>query len=250
MSLFDFLFAPSTDNAKPEPWQFKHWQVLVIRSHRRKTLSLELKPHQPITVRVNKRTSKKEIEKILQEKSPWLQKNLHKLNLLPATVPTELKDGDKIYFLGKKLSIRRSVTTLKSIFLVLADDHIELLLPPEMFREQLDSEVVHQVLRQFYIREAKKYLPQFVARVSQRTGLSPKKLRIGFMKTRWGSCSTHGRISLNSKIMAAPNWVIESVIIHELCHLRHMNHSKEYWDLAESLCANHQAADQWLHQRL
>ena len=142
------------------------------------------------------------------------------------------------------------MTPLKSAFLVRTESHINFLMPQEMLQEPLTPKMVHQILRQFYLREARKYLPLLLKEIAQQTGLQPKKLRVGYMSSRWGSCSSKGTISLNSKIMAAPSWVIESVIVHELCHLRHMNHSKEYWKLANSLFPRHQEADQWLHDHL
>ncbi len=250
MSLFDFFRPRPSDSAKSELWQFKHWQVQVIRSQRRKTLSLELKPDHPIIVRTNKSTRRKEIEKILLQKQSWLEKNLDKLSRLPKLKPPKLRSDDKIYFLGKKWPIRRSVTTLKSAFLVLAEDHLKLLLPAEMMKEDLSPTMVHQILRQFYLREGKKYLPVMLNTVAERTQLAPQRLRIGYMNSRWGSCSSKRAISLNAKIMAAPSWVIESVIVHELCHLKHMNHSKEYWKLANAHFAKHDEADRWLHEHL
>lgn len=250
MSLFDLFQSLATDNANAELWQFMHWQVRVIRSQRRRTLSLELKPHQPITVRANKRTSKREIERVLTKKLSWLEKNLAHLNQLPRVQSLGLKQGEQIFFLGRGLSLQRSITTLKSCFLIVEGQGAKLLLPLSKHQDNLDPQEVRLILRQFYLREAKKYLPQRIQEISQRVGLFPKKLRIGYMNSRWGSCSSQGNISINSKIMAAPDWVIESVIVHELCHLKHMNHSREYWKLANQHFSKHAEADQWLHDHL
>ena len=73
-----------------------------------------------------------------------------------------------------------------------------------------------------------------------------KNIRITSAKTRWGSCSTKGTISFSYKLVAAPEPTINYVIAHEIAHLVHMNHSKNFWQLVEQLCPNYKQHQKWL----
>jgi predicted metal-dependent hydrolase len=81
----------------------------------------------------------------------------------------------------------------------------------------------------FYKQRAKAYLPPLVEKLSEQTGLLPAKVGVRKAKTRWGSCSAKNSISLSSYLMKLPPELIEYVIIHELAHIKHKNHSGAFW---------------------
>jgi predicted metal-dependent hydrolase len=74
-------------------------------------------------------------------------------------------------------------------------------------------------------------------------GLQPKRIAIRLQKTRWGSCSASGTISLNAAVLLRPAAEMRYVIIHELCHLKHMNHSQRYWQLVESFVPDYRSIE-------
>jgi len=90
------------------------------------------------------------------------------------------------------------------------------------------------LLRQWIKQHARALLQPRLQRLSKQTGLPYARLRIGLQKTRWGSCSGKGTISLNAGLVFMPEVLVDYIIIHELCHTHHMNHSPAYWALVES----------------
>ena len=87
--------------------------------------------------------------------------------------------------------------------------------------------------------EAENYLPAKLAQLSAQSGLKYNKVRIKHNVSNWGSCSSKKNINLNLNIMRLPKELQDYVMLHELCHLRHMNHGPEFHALLESLCPGH-----------
>src|SRR5947209_4978659 len=72
------------------------------------------------------------------------------------------------------------------------------------------------------------------------------RIRIGDPRSRWGSCSTRGTLSFSWRLVMAPSWVADYVVVHELCHLRQMNHSRRFWQLVDEAYPSRRAAQAWL----
>ena len=98
-------------------------------------------------------------------------------------------------------------------------------------------------------RLAKVELPKATLRLAKRHGFTPGRVSIRNQKTRWGSCSSTGAISLNWRLLQVPVFVRDYVILHELVHLDHLDHSTRFWERLAKACPNHKAAEAWLKLR-
>lgn len=103
-------------------------------------------------------------------------------------------------------------------------------------------------LEKRYIQAARDYFPKRAAYFLPLTGGSFTRITIRDQKTRWGSCSAKGTLSFNWRLMLAPPAVLDYVVVHELCHLTHMNHSKAFWALVESVCPDYRTHRKWLKE--
>ncbi|MEA3442918.1 MAG: M48 family metallopeptidase, partial [Chloroflexota bacterium] len=108
------------------------------------------------------------------------------------------------------------------------------------------SSRLNLVLEQWYRMQAAKLINERVDKLSARLGLTYNRIIIRGQKTRWGSCSHKGNLSFNWKLIMAPEPVIDYVIIHELTHLKEMNHTKRFWELVAEYCPRWCEHKKWL----
>src|SRR5215831_9774215 len=95
---------------------------------------------------------------------------------------------------------------------------------------------------------AKRELPLRLLELAAALGLTVSKVSVRNQRWRWGSCSPNGHICLNWRLMGMPPWVRDYVMIHELMHLRRMDHSKTFWKLVAQACPDYESARRWLRQ--
>lgn len=110
-----------------------------------------------------------------------------------------------------------------------------------------DSDAV-ALLQEWLKERARATLPKLLAKYAQNTGLNYRRCSIRLQKTRWGSCSSRGTISLNARILLLTPSLAEYLFIHELCHTRHMNHSAAFWRLVSSYLPDYRQRDQAVNQ--
>jgi predicted metal-dependent hydrolase len=96
---------------------------------------------------------------------------------------------------------------------------------------------------------ATRELPARCLELAQRHGLSPSAVSVRNQRTRWGSCSSRGRIALNWRLVQTPPFVSDYVVLHELAHLTHQNHSRAFWREVERLCPEWRDAERWIKRR-
>ena len=108
------------------------------------------------------------------------------------------------------------------------------------------TDAQRNALTQRYIVAAKEYFPKRAAYFRQFTGGTYNRITIRDQKTRWGSCSARGTLSFNWRLMLAPPAVLDYVVVHELCHLTHMDHSPAFWQAVEAVCPDYRTHRKWL----
>lgn len=153
----------------------------------------------------------------------------------------KLENGDALYYLGEKrtLTVIREPRCRAKVKCVM--DRLLLWIPYEA-----DYEWKREQLEKWYRKEA---LAVFTEKADVYAGclkVSFNKIRIKDQKSRWGSCSSKGNLNFNWRILMAPEPVCDYVIIHELCHLIHMNHSADFWKQVESICPQYKQYKNWL----
>ncbi|MBN1689770.1 MAG: M48 family metallopeptidase [Dehalococcoidia bacterium] len=210
------------------------------QSQRARGIRLEIRSETGLTVVVPGRYTQRQVLDILRQKSRWI------LRHLPSDAPLQLPlftpepgQGDKLYFMGRQIEI--NVSTAKSAVSSAVLDGNKLLISAGSRNGAIPA-----ILERWYRQQATTVFAQKAAGFQEAMGLHYNSILIRGQKTRWGSCSPAGNLTLNWKLLMAPEEIIDYVVIHELTHLRHMNHSKKFWDMVEQYCPNWRKYRKWL----
>ncbi len=203
--------------------QHKEINYTLRYSSRAKYLRLQINGCNELEVVLPRRYKHEKVEDFILQKKEWILKHLKE------------KQIAKYYFLGEEVSV------LINYDLFLKKPHINYLNRkltasiPSGYNSFTQDDIYNVWLK----HKAKAYLPVRVKELSERTGFDYKKITIRSQKTRWGSCSTSGRLSFNYRLLRFRKEVIDYIIIHELCHLKEMNHSKKFWKIVEGFCPSY-----------
>lgn len=109
-----------------------------------------------------------------------------------------------------------------------------------------EKELEFYANEKFYRKEAINRITKCMEKMIALTGLKPSEYRLFNFKTAWGNCSSKGKIKINTKLVMYSDFAIEYVCLHELCHLKQMNHSKQFWKLVEKYIPNYKEAEKEL----
>ena len=117
-----------------------------------------------------------------------------------------------------------------------------------MFSKKPSGPVITEEGINLLTERARAIIPPRVAYYASLIGVDYNRVTIRHQKTKWGSCSGKKNLNFNCLLLLTPTEVMDSVIIHELCHLKHMNHSKEFYNEVLRVCPNYKKYDRWLKQ--
>ena len=212
------------------------------RSFKARHVRLEISRQTGLAVIVPRSYNISELPGLLKSKEPWISRTLTRFSQSrPAPPPRRLTSGDTVPYLGRELELIEQEDH-HSCDVVLAGNKLAIRL--DLFHDGL----LEPALEQWYRTEAARLITEKADRLSSRMSIGYKRIGIRGQKTRWGSCSRKKNLSFNWKLIMAPEPVMEYVIIHELLHLKEMNHSKKFWELVASYCPGWREHKKWLKQ--
>jgi predicted metal-dependent hydrolase len=199
---------------------------------RRRSISLVVSPHKGVIVRAPYRTSIRSIEKFVEEKSVWIRKHLNNYSTLTRlNHPVIYSGGERLFFMGKEHYLK--LTESPEPFIKRYDNIIEI-----GIKDTGNHARIRAMLDRYYRQMADDYLKSRFVQIIERyagMGFFPTGFIVKPLKSRWGSCSSHGRITISSELIKLDPVYSDYVIIHEICHLKHHNHGKEFYSLLESM---------------
>lgn len=192
----------------------------IVWSGRSTRIRIAVYPNGDVVVRCPRHVKKAEVEAFVAKNREWIRKSVASMKNQPSRLVV-LADGALIPLFGREY---------KAIVDGRGNGKVEGK-RIHFSSVELESRPAQSVLFEFYEEKLKSYLLEKISEKEKLTGLSAKSYRIKNFKSRWGSCSPEGVISFNLKLAAFPKEVVDYVIVHELCHLRHRSHSRRFWNL-------------------
>jgi len=203
---------------------------IPYRLHRadRKRLRIVVSPKLTVDVHAPRTANDEKVHLAVQKKAPWIARKLDKLETYhPLPRPKRYVSGETLVYLGRQYRLK-----------VVKDSKQQAKLLGRFLRvwieDKNNTQSVKKAVDQWYRKRARETLGRYLEKcytVASRHGVPESLLVIRAMRTRWGSCSNSGRITLNVNLVQVPVHCIEYVIMHELCHLKHNNHSKTFYSL-------------------
>lgn len=189
-----------------------------------------------VVVSAPPRASRTKIAEFVQQSQDWINHQLTKL----ATRKEFGESDTTLMIFGRKYQKRVELTKEQSIGIIIVEDTIHI--NPIEFT---DTSVSKEITR-FLKSTAERYILPRTKQLAETMGISYRLITLRQQKTRWGSCSRDGNLNFNWRLVHCPPEVIDYVIIHELAHRRHMNHSDRFWQEVAKFDPAHREHRGWL----
>jgi len=201
-----------------------------LKRSQRRTIGLSI-DHRGLRIGAPLRARQGDIESLIQQHGQWVLDKLAAWRDRPAPEKLAVIDGTIIFTLGEPLTV--AISESKRASWQFADNQLRLNISPTVDANQLLEKALREKARATFTERLAHYAPLLGV------GLPP--LRLSSARTRWGSCSHHGGIALNWRLIFMPLAIVDYVVAHELAHLKEMNHSPRFWSVVEQLCPDWKA---------
>lgn len=195
-----------------------------VQYSKRKKITIHIATNGFLTVKVPKDTPEETIISAIRQQFTWILEKLQEMKN-PREIPKEreYQNLGKFLYLGKEYDLHELIDTT------------------ELGEEELKTN-----LKKFYFSSCKKIIGERIKIYQKQLGVKPKSMEIIESKVKWGSCSSDKKVSFNYRLAMAPIDVIDYVVVHELCHLLHMNHDRSFWRRVGSIVPDYKKKEEFL----
>lgn len=214
----------------------------LLRSARR-TLAVYVRSH-GVEVRAPLHSTEQEIRRFISSSLRWIMRKLDERQQQQKEL-LHVRNGAEIFYKAKALRVQfceSAAAMHQTPDIRMGTDTLEI------HGRDLTPEKARKLLEKWLLLRARAVLPARTRALAEYLQLGDRLKEVVFRKTRskWGHCTSAGRIQYNPLIMLAPDAIIDYMICHETCHLRHLNHSASYWQLVASVCPDYRRYVAWL----
>jgi Predicted metal-dependent hydrolase len=213
---------------------------------KRKTMEIAVEPPNNIIVTAPIGTTEDEILKKVESKGSWLIQKIYSfkhMNYMP--IQREFVNGESFMYLGRNYSLQieldlesgsrvknPKVKLYRGKFIVKASNKNE--------------EDIRKAMEQWYRDRAKEVIETRVKYYQRFFNIEPTEIRIKEQKKRWGSCTSKNELLFNWRCIMAKSNALDYIVVHEMCHMYHKDHSKEFWELVASVLPDYELRKEWL----
>ena len=218
------------------------FEYTVIRRRRKRHLTLTVSSDNTVSVSVPKRISEKEIKEFVLEKIDWVkQKISHNKKTKKPYVPKQFIEGEEYLLLGQPYSL-----VIKQAPRARTQAETGILKVGVPKRTRNVKNYVQSRIIDWYKQAAFKILLKRISMYEKAIGVNITDLKIKTLKSSWAHCTRKGAVTFSWSLVMAPLNIVDYVVVHELCHLIHLNHSQRFWSKVAAIIPNYKQCKKWL----
>ncbi|MBM7692748.1 putative metal-dependent hydrolase [Peribacillus deserti] len=195
-----------------------------------------------VEVQAPKGTPDEHVLHLLEEKWDWIQQKSKEMkDRMLGPKAKVYEHGEKFLYLGNTYPIRiYQDSNIEQDRAALEGDHLHI------YVNDLEDEKIKQALKRFYYQQCKALVEKSILSNQRNFKVKPRSIRITDSKTTWGTCDSKLQLTFNWKLAMAPLEVIDYVVVHEMCHMIHLNHDRSFWRLVGKIIPDYKAREHWL----
>lgn len=214
----------------------------TLEYRKRKTMEIRVEPPDIVNVVAPLNTSEDMVIKIVKNKSPWIIQKLYELkNIEYRKIKREFVNGESFMYLGRNYSLQiidninvkmPEVKLYQGKFYITSNTREE-----NILKKAMENWYRKKTLEK--IKEKVKYYQSYFKEI-------PLNIKVKEQQKRWASCTSRNELLFNWRCVMAPSNVLDYIVVHEMCHMVHKNHSKEFWNLVSSIIPDYEDRKDWL----
>lgn len=207
----------------------------IIHKTNRKTIALVINNEGELIVKAPLNISNKEIEKVINKKRKWIQDKQYLMNCKKDLYKTcNFLEGEELLYLGMRYPVKYS-NDIKEITVIKNEFNIS---------KKISDKKAAVV--KWYKKAALIFINQRVSEYEKITGLKTKSIKITSARQRWGSCGRERNINFSWRLVMCPIEIIDYVVLHEIAHIVHPNHSKHFYNYIQKIMPDYKVYKKWL----
>jgi predicted metal-dependent hydrolase len=226
----------------------------MIHTYRGKTIRFEIKyknrtsigmtidSYGNLEVQAPKGTPDERVLQLLEENWEHIQQKLNEMqDRLHGPQKKLYEPGESFLYLGNTYPIRFCENkNIKQDYVVFEGETLHI------YVKQLEDEIIKQALKRFYYQQCKALVEKSISSYQSYFKTKPRSIRITDSKSTWGTCDSRQQLTFNWRLAMAPREVVDYVVVHEMCHMVHLNHDRSFWRLVGKIMPNYKEKENWL----
>ncbi|KPV43178.1 M48 family metallopeptidase [Alicyclobacillus ferrooxydans] len=219
----------------------------LSHSPSKKDVTIAVEWHTGVSVVAPENITHERIDTVLRGKAPWILRRLAEFEeIKPQLTHREFISGEKFPYLGRQYRLKvLTVDDASETKLTFQNGRFTATVPKSSLPSWRE-EHLRQAFRVWYIEHGTAKVQQRMKLFAPRLGLEPSKVVVKDQQARWGSCTKNGTININWRILMAPMRIVDYVVVHELGHMIHADHSSDFWTVVSSVMPDYDERKEWL----
>ncbi|WP_223703559.1 M48 family metallopeptidase [Sutcliffiella deserti] len=213
-----------------------------ITYKKRTSIAISIDFYGNIEVQAPKGTSDERVLKVLEDKWEWIMKqSKERKERLEGPQKKAYENEERFLYLGAEYPIQvYHDSTITQDHVVFQGERLQI------YVKQLEEERIKQALKRFYYQQCKALVEKSIKNYQSNFKIKPRSLKITDSRANWGTCDSRQQLTFNWRLAMAPLEVLEYVVVHEMCHMVHLNHDRSFWRLVGKILPDYKEQENWL----